>query len=290
MLRELERRLAVIDVSDEVLMAFVDGELDEATSEEVAQAVATDEALRAKVENFRTTRIPVQQAFDPVLRQPIPQHLIDFIRGAAPENGSPSLEPRAARIVPLDARAVRQGGGPRLLPKPLRMAAGLALLVLAGASGWLLHPLLGGGQAWTQSTAGEDGASWARVLQTALEGAPSGASVAIGGPERTEGSVKLVSTFRTHDQRFCRQYAIQLQNSGQFEGLACRTPRAGWLVEHQIRRAAAPEGRQGLRPAAGRARQTLDSTIDELIDGGVLDAEEERKLLENRWAAALRDR
>jgi hypothetical protein len=161
--------------------------------------------------------------------------------------------------------------------------------MLAGVSGWMLHPLLGAGRSEPKIAAHGAEGSWTAVLQSALETAPSGASVSIGNPDRAEGSVKVVSTFRSQDQRYCRQYAVQIDRTYVFDGLACRTAQAGWLVEHQMRRPLQADGRPGLRPAAGRPRQGLDLTVDELIDGGVLDPDEERKLLKSRWSATPRD-
>ncbi len=290
MLRELERRLAVADVSDEELVAFVDGELDEVANARVAEALAGDAELSARAERLRATRAPLQQAFDAVLREPLPQALIDFVRNSPQGSHLPQdagLAPAVVRFErPSRRQAEYQPRGPRLL----QMAAGLALLIVAGAGGWLLRPLLDHGENKTQLAVGQNGAGWAVALQSALEGAPTGADFPIGGADRADGSVKVVSTFLSRDHRYCRQYAVELEGSNLFDGLACRAPQGGWLVEHQMRRAAQPNAQSGLRPAAGRARQALDATVDEMIDGGVLGADEERRLLESRWSAGLRDR
>lgn len=291
MLRELERRLAVGDVSDEQLMAFIDGELDEAESAEIADALAADRSLRERAEKFRATRAAVQQAFDAVLREPVPEHLIALVRAAPQPNGHLQAASQALRIISFDARTARTarpGGGPQRTPKPLRMAAAVALLVLVGAGGWALRPLFQPGLGDQQAKTGEPSSSWASVLQAALESEPSGARVPVGRAGRAEGSVEVVSTFRSYDQRYCRQYAVRLDGSETFDGLACRTAQAGWLVEHQLRRLSQPK--EGLKPAAGSARQALDVAVDDLIDGGLLDPAEERKLLASRWTASLRDR
>ena len=53
-----------MNVDDETLMAFADGELPEARAAEVAAAVAADPALAARVERFRAVRTRLGGALD----------------------------------------------------------------------------------------------------------------------------------------------------------------------------------------------------------------------------------
>lgn len=282
MLGELEWGFAVADVRDEVLMAYVDGELDQATSAKVAGAIAEDAALMERVEIYRMTRAPVQQTFDRVLREPIPRHLIDLVRGNASAGQRPGSAPRGS-VTPFARQMPRQRGGSLSTSTYLRMAASVAFLALAGAGGWLLHPLIGSGPIGSQTIARESAPTWAVALQSALETASSGTSVSVANQDRAAGSVKVVSTFHSRDQRYCRQFSMDLDRSGTFDGVACRAAGSEWLVEHQMRRTSELESRPGLRPAAGRVRQALDATVDELIDGGVLDPVEEQRVLDSRW-------
>ena len=291
MLRELARELAVADVSDAVLVAYVDGELDEAERVRVAAVLASDAGLRSQADRLRASRERVRVAFDEVLREPVPQHLIDFIHHGSSSAGTvSSVATATARpVVAFEARSGRRSEQRPALFAPFRMAAGVALLLLAGAGGWLLHPLLSG-EGVARSNDPLQAAMWARTLNAALDRVPSGDGLAIGAPERGGGTVKVVSTFRTQDQRYCRQYAIELQPKGQLDGLACRTPHGEWLVEQQARRIAQSDAPSGLRPASGRARQGIDATVDSLIEGGVLDASEEHHLIQSGWTAKLPQR
>ncbi|MFN3843995.1 MAG: zf-HC2 domain-containing protein, partial [Rehaibacterium terrae] len=60
-------------ISDERLMAYVDGELDAAQAAQVEAAIAADPALAAAVARQRRLRERLRAAFDPVLDQPVPE-------------------------------------------------------------------------------------------------------------------------------------------------------------------------------------------------------------------------
>jgi hypothetical protein len=66
-------------LDDETLMAFVDAELSEEERKEVEQALVDDPQARSKVEEFRKTRMAIDQFAD-ILDDPVPDHLIETIR------------------------------------------------------------------------------------------------------------------------------------------------------------------------------------------------------------------
>ena len=61
--------------SDEILMAYADGELEEPRRSEVEHAVRADPALAAIVERHRALRRDVFSAFAGVLDEPVPPQL-----------------------------------------------------------------------------------------------------------------------------------------------------------------------------------------------------------------------
>jgi hypothetical protein len=66
-------------VSDEMLMAFVDGELEPQAAEEVARAIAAEPGLAQRADAFRTSRRLARDAFAPVMAEPVPERLVDTI-------------------------------------------------------------------------------------------------------------------------------------------------------------------------------------------------------------------
>ncbi|MGH6974071.1 MAG: anti-sigma factor family protein, partial [Stellaceae bacterium] len=62
--------------SDEILIAYLDGELDEHETLEVIRALACDERLQAHVERLNASVRLIRAAYDDVLRESVPERLI----------------------------------------------------------------------------------------------------------------------------------------------------------------------------------------------------------------------
>lgn len=59
------------DFTDEAVMAFVDGELDDITAGRMARAAAADAALRGKIDAQRRLRDALSARYDPILDEPV---------------------------------------------------------------------------------------------------------------------------------------------------------------------------------------------------------------------------
>jgi len=103
-----------MSITDEMLAAYVDGELSESERLTVDSAVAGDPALQARLEKHRRLRARMGGAFAGVLEEPVPQQLLEAAR---PSN------------------VVSLAGRRRPSPLPwMAMAASLAVGVIAGSS------------------------------------------------------------------------------------------------------------------------------------------------------------
>lgn len=72
-------------ITDEMLMAYADGELDAAARADIARAVAADAVLRRRLALFDRSRNQAKEAFGAVLEEPIPEALLAAVRdGATP--------------------------------------------------------------------------------------------------------------------------------------------------------------------------------------------------------------
>src|SRR5882724_10470442 len=89
--------------SDDILMAYADGELDLRTRAQVEDAMATDPQSARRVAAHQALRNTLRAGFDKVLDEPIPERLIAAARptaGAPSENGVVvPLRPRRARTL-----------------------------------------------------------------------------------------------------------------------------------------------------------------------------------------------
>lgn len=276
------------ELSNEVLMAYVDGELDAAERARVEAELGRSPDLRARVETFWATREPLQSTFDHVLREPVPQHLVDLVRNLG-RTGAES----ASNVVSLDTQRQRtsDGGGHSFAEGgwPFRVAAGIALTLLVGGGGWLLR-----GVGDSSEQAGQT-VAFATSLQRALEVAPSRRSVEITDEGKPAGDLRIISTFVNAQNAYCREYDVNLASAARFGGFACRTPAGDWTIEHHVRRTAdksAPS--KSLAPARGPSGQ-LDrasndphtAAIEAVMIGGSLDEHEEQLLIKSGWTAKL---
>jgi anti-sigma factor RsiW len=289
------------DVPDDLVMAYIDGELDgdlqAADRQRVERALAEDPALRRLAERYRATRTPVQAAFDGVLREPVPDKLLEFIRTSPMGLAAPASGPAVANstVSEIDFRASRPqpiARAPSRSFTPSRMAAGIALLLAAGAAGWQMRAQIPTEQAAAARIAETPKDRWsviAGALQTTLETVASEVAVPVLTRGTSEATIRVASTFLANDKRFCRQYAV-VTTPVTLDGLACRTPEADWIVEYQVRHVAVAEGTGKTRPAEARDRFKIDKAAEAMNAGGVLDKHEEDLLLRSRWTEKLPER
>lgn len=240
--------------SDEILMAYADGELDAPLRAQVEQAMRADPQVAAAVERHRALRADVFAAFAGILDEPVPARL-------QPEASLPPASP--VRVDVLAAEGARPLPARWSWPQWGAMAASLVVGVLAGVLGW-------------QGThAAADAVPFARqggalVAQGELASALSQRLAAEPGA----GEMQVGVSFRARDGRYCRSFVL-----GAEAGLACRSGDQ-WRVPVL----AEGESGQGAYRQAGSAlpAAVLDA-IDQRIAGPALDAQAERAARARGW-------
>lgn len=245
-------------MTDEELMAFVDGELDAPARERAAAAIAADPLLAARVRTQQALRARLQQAFDPILDEPLPQSLRALADGVAAPAPVANLEA---------ARARREE---RLRPRwswreSSAIAATLVMGVMLGA--YVMRasqelPLMS-----------EDGRIVAiGSLRTALTTQLSGAAPRDG--------TTIGMSFRTANGQYCRTFAM---NTGP-AGLACRE-QGDWVVEVLARdsRPRIESGPGSYRQAGTAFPDAIRQAVEARIEGDPLDVGQEAELAEKNW-------
>ena len=243
--------------SDELLIAFVNGELAEPARAAVERALRADPAIAARVAQHRARR----------------SRVYGVVAGGREGNGHAHSHGPAsgAKVVHLDTvRAARCVPPPTAPPSStpawtLRhwgaVAAALAAGVLAGVLGWQAWQ----GEAELASLSGADGAL---VAQGHLASALS-AQLASPGPS---GRVRIGISFLAKDGRYCRSFVMDTT-----AGLACRDS-GQWKIPVLAQGAAGAawmDGK-GLPPAV------LDA-IDSRIAGTPLGPAAERAAQARGW-------
>ncbi len=113
--------------SDEILVAYLDGELDPSVRLEVEACIDTDAETRERVTALAMGARLLRSAFDPVLHEAVPERLIAAARG---DSASAVTDLAAARKNPIGRRL---GGRPLV---EWAMAAGIAGLLIGGGLGY----------------------------------------------------------------------------------------------------------------------------------------------------------
>ena len=179
-----------MNIDDEMLMAYADGELRPDAAAAVEAAMAADPAVAAAVARHRALRERLRASFAAAVDEPVPARLAAMLSDDA-------------RVVPL-----RPAAGTRRRARTwLAMAASLAAGVLVAQ--WL--------PSWPSSPVGDDMAArgaLARGLDRQLSG-------------ETDGPVVAGLSFRATDGRYCRTFRSRID--APVAGLACRDC-AHWRV------------------------------------------------------------
>ena len=94
--------ISKLDISDEVLMALADGELAGDERARIAKIVANSEAAAARLAAFTSTGRHLSGLFEQPMLEPVPQRLIDTVRGHADHSNNAGQD----NVIQLNARTI----------------------------------------------------------------------------------------------------------------------------------------------------------------------------------------
>jgi len=238
------------ELNDELLCAYLDGELDPGMRARVEQALVDDAGARVRLERMRVA--------DQRLKAEIPL---------------PALQPNDPSSEPI------LGGKPasRASRPALRWGAATITALAAGISGVVVGFVLSRSQeprvipvVATAASTTLSGAS-SQLLLATLENGESGKAAVEG-----DRSVQIILTFESDDGRYCRAFGSRDAGAAG-EGVACRSG-GQWQV---VAWDGTADPGEGFR-AAG-ANELLDDVMDRLGDGTALEIADERALIERHW-------
>jgi anti-sigma factor RsiW len=251
-------------IPDESLMAYADGELDEATRATIEAAMREDPEIRKRVARHRALRAAMQGTLSTVLDEPVPERLIAAARGRA-ATATPQ-----SNVVDLSKARSETGQSPPDRPRwqPVAMAASLLLGVTLGYLGW--HG---------SNTLVKTSASGGLVASAAL-------AEALSTQLSSDRSAGLAATtglsFRDKSGDFCRTFALTGAEAG--TGLACREGSA-WKIKVLAQSAHPSSDPANYRQAASADSPAVRAAVEESIDGEPLDQSGEIAARQSGWAA-----
>ena len=246
--------------TEETIMAYADGELDDSTRFEVELAMRQDPLLAEKIRQHQLLRSNVFSAFAGTLSEQLPQRLHAGVR--------------SAKVVHLDS--VRQLRTPPARPPALdkprwawpqwaAMAATLVVGVLAGVLG---TQGLGAGAQMAALDAGTGALRAEGKLALALDTQLTSAAGAVV-------PVRLGVSFVARDGNYCRSFMLP-----NMAGLACRSGDE-WRIP--VMASAEPAAAGTYRTAASALPPAVLEAIDARIAGKALDAGGERTANKLGW-------
>lgn len=253
-----------MELNDEMLCAYIDGELDERQRQQVEDGLAADAGARLRLARMREADAQLRAAF-PLVTTADDDPLAELIAGhratpvaapAAPTATAASMPPQAIRTPTATRRNWR-----RRTPLLTALAAGIGAISVSVAL------LLSGGDRSGQADA---------VLSAALDQLPSGGERVEGG-----GYTRLVLSFKADDGRWCRVFEQKVADE-QRDGLACHDSQ-GWQVVALETGAA---GEPGMKPAGASA--SIDAMMDRLGKAPVAEPDTEQRLISQGWSESAR--
>jgi len=274
-------------VSDEKLVAFMDGELPDAELATVGDAIAASPDLVQRMELLQGADEKFRKSFAAMDARPIRTDTIDLIKGAA--KGAADLDEKAGEntenIIAFKARprpSINTTGS-RWMPQAI--AATIALVVGFGG-GAFIYPDMGSGPDQAEASRG------GTIYQTAglidvksplfavLETGQSASTVPL--PGENEGSVTPVSTFKTHSQGYCREFELQTSDANS-RNIACRNEASWTIVASMLQPKTSTDNGTNFTTATGMSPELIDTMILKWIEGDILDKDDEAKLIAKSW-------
>jgi len=204
---------------ESTLVAYVDGELDAETTNEIERALTQDPAAAKTVEALQDSASAVRRALNGVINEPIPDRLLRVVAGQS-EHGTLAQRKKKRWF----------GSVPRAA---LRLAAAIAFLMIGFGGGYYFHQALDP-YSYEIASGGTDTeeANPNDLLYKALEqGAVGEEYSGKSTPFGTHGSVSVVQNLRVGSGHVCREFRSVLRQGKGTEtklGIGCRNPDGSW--------------------------------------------------------------
>lgn len=258
------------ELTDEKLMAYVDGEFDDLEAEEVRKALRTNAEAQERIKIFRKSTSLLQEAYDAPFHEEVPQHLINGIKNFKVD----TVDAPRPRLIDIIASWFQVTSW-----QPIHALAFSMILMIGIGTGWfaagLSKPEL------TAYSPMFQGGDFSRGLETTISG------VSFNIDDR-HASVTPIATFLDNHGHYCRQYEVVHPGNGSSPpsyGVACRTESGAWLTRVSVM-AEPPdfspaELKDNYVPAGD---DELAATIfSNLMAAPPLSIEQEEDIIRSRW-------
>ena len=290
------------ELSDEILMSFVDGMLAPEEQARVAMLVRDNRELARRVRAFERTGAALSALYEPMAKEPVPQYLIETIRKGARAPAPVKAKAGLLEQVKDFVREAVEGASFRNPQSYAYAMAGVAALA-AGWAGYtqFIYPQFMGPSAHERAVIANLKGKRVAIGELArlLESKPS---LFPSKFIEAEGAAVALLSFKSRDGTYCRQYEMQLPERKPVSGIACRDAKGRWTLDKQavVARARNLEnvgvpGNPGKMVVSGQQEpeaqgddgegaSSVEARIDELIAGPALGSVDEGRMLKKQWS------
>lgn len=248
-----------MNINDDTLSAFLDGELPENQMEAVRERLAEQPELAERLAELSAVDGTLRQHYGAIDDRPLPEAVQRMLSSADDQPDGEQKGASRGQVIefPLWRRARQALSQHTAVAATVALAVGFGLAHLSGDFGT------------------DDGRQWQAVAGS-LETLPSGANRTL--EDGSEIAPRI--TFVNRNGDYCRQYRV-VGAERMTENIACRTgdSSSDWELMASVRLPAVEPG--SYQTASGGS--LLDSTLDEMMAGDVIDPSREQALIEQNW-------
>jgi len=242
-------------ITEAILMAYVDGELEPGARAQVEAAMAADPDIARRIARHRAFRDRLRASFDEVMEEPVPDRLLATARAA-------SVPGDAGKVAPIRRRTTARWAWPQW--------GSIAASLIVGA--------VAGQQFLRPSPTGPITDQKGQLLASGVLG--RALSQQLASQRQRLAPVQVGISFRSKSGEYCRTFV--LRGPGDLAGLACRTD-AQWQVQVLAKQSPLPGSNGQYRPAGSALPAPVLTAVDERIAGEPLDAPAEAAARDRNW-------
>lgn len=265
-------------ITDEILNAYLDGELTVDEIAEVAKQIEASPDLSKRMENMRINDKSFAQSFHEIDTKPMPDNIMAILDGF-PKQQQEKTNKNDSNVVSFKKKIPFQTN---ISLWQTAIAASIALFIGIGAGRGLIPSTsqtdITADQVLAQQTSGIIGEG--NMLYDVLENQPSSTPLTLIANNNT--FVIPTMTFRNEENGYCREYRVMAPNSST-QNVACRIEDK-WIVKLSVGLEAEQANDEGLYQTASQVDDPLvTAIIAGMITGDPLSADNETIIMNNNW-------
>lgn len=257
--------------SDEILSAYLDGEIESEEAEKIDAALALDVAFQARLRELTRADNAVRNAYGPIADEPVPERIVDLVKRGARGNSSGDNNVAAFSRMAFAT------------PRPVwaqAMAASLILIVGVLIGQFVLDPPVGEESATRIQLAGT--ITSGEELYETLEYAPSAVRQVVD--ERSGALAEPLLTFVSTDGRLCREFIVASPGAA-VHAVACKAGEP-WQVVMALESASGFADASQYRTAAAATDESVGGFLEKFMAGDAFSGDDEKALIKSGWKAA----